>query len=209
MKLRFALSAAALLAFAACSGKSPLDPFDRDDLASSYDAYADAGNPRWVIANGRLEGVGPANQAVLIRKGVSFKDGWVEAQSTRADDGGLVLRFQNPNDYYLLAFRDDSAPSPRGTLNLAMYHHTGGQYNEMWREDVYWPRGTRHTIRFEAKADTMRAWFDGQMRGEIELSFLRNDFLPYLGPGGVGVRQYGGDSTWISTFDSFRWHGAK
>jgi hypothetical protein len=207
MKLPFALSAAALLAFCACSGNNPFDPFDKDDVASSYTAYADGGAPRWVIANGRLEGVGPADQAVLIRKHVSFADGWVEAKSTRADDGGLVLRFQGANDYYLLAFRDDAAPIPRGTLNLAMYHHVNGEYDEMWRDGVYWARGTTHTIRFEAHGDSLKAFFDGELRGAIAPSPQTNDPFPYTGAGGVGVRQYGGDSTWISTFESFRWHG--
>src|SRR5687767_10171271 len=76
---------------------------------AAYVAYPDHGE-RWRIDAGELVGRGPAIQAVLIRQEVWFEEGWVEATSSRADDGGLVLRYRSPGDYYLLAFRDDDAP---------------------------------------------------------------------------------------------------
>jgi hypothetical protein len=171
------------------------DGFSRNSLGS-YRQPSDGG-ARWTLAGGTLVGSGPAIQSVLVRKDAIFADGWVETVSSRADDGGLVLRVRDNGDYYLLAFRDDQAPEPRGTLNLAIYHHVGTAYHEMWSTGVAWPRGSRHTIRFEA--------VDQERRGEVQATARANDPAPYTGPGRVGLRHYGDDPGWVTRFDSFRW----
>jgi hypothetical protein len=33
-----------------------------------------------------------------------------------------------------------------------------------------------------------------------------NDPAPYTGSGGMGLRHYGADATWITSFNTFRWH---
>ena len=200
---------AALLALASCksstgSSNTSGDTFAKNTLAN-YSSYTDGG-ANWTIANGQLVGTGPANQSVLLRNGIGFTDGWVEAVSPGADDGGLVLRFQNGINYYLLAFRDDAAPDPRGTYNLALYHHIGTEYDQMWVGNVNWPRGTVHTVRFEAEGNVLRVYFDGVMQTELIPAPALNDPNPYLGSGGVGVRHYGATAGWVSTFDEFRWH---
>lgn len=134
-------------------------------------------------------------------------DGWVEAVSQRADDGGLVLRYLSGSDYYLLAFRDDQAPAPRGAYNLAIYHHFGWEYRELWHGDVRWPRGSSHAIRLAAEGRRLRAYFDGELAGEVTLAREANDPVPYFGRGGIGVRSYGLDSSWVTTFAAFRWRG--
>lgn len=144
----YACALAAALALASCksstgSSDASGDSFSSNTLAQ-YTGYGDGG-ANWSITGGQLVGTGPANQSVLVRNGVRFTDGWVEAVSPGADDGGLVLRFQSGSDYYLLAFRDDAAPDPRGTYNLAMYHRNGADYDQMWVGNVVWPRGTVHT----------------------------------------------------------------
>lgn len=199
-----------VLALASCkksstgsSGTSG-DSFSTNTLAS-YSSYSDGG-ANWTIAGGQLVGTGPANQSVLVRSGVSFTDGWVEAVSPGADDGGLVLRFRNSSDYYLLAFRDDAAPDPRGVYNLAMYHHNGPDYDQMWVGNVSWPRGSVHTVRFEAEGQVLRVYFDGVMQTELIPSPPVNDPVPYYGEGGIGIRHYGATAGWVSTFDEFRWH---
>ena len=211
---RTALLAAALLALAACKGSTDPDPDpalaageDRFDTPSltSYTPYTDGGYD-WSIQGGALVGTGPGIQAVLIRNGTAMADGWVETVSSGADDGGLVLRFQDGTHYYLLAFRDDGAPFPRGGENLAVYHHVGSAYHQMWVEDLSWPRGTSHVIRFEAAGNLLRVYFDGVQRVELGLSPVINDPTPYTGSGGVGVRYYGQDGSWITRFDNFRWN---
>jgi hypothetical protein len=210
--LALALSLAAVAVLPACGNSTGADlnggsdSFDTNTLPS-YASYSDGGGASWTVAGGELVGVGPANQTVLVRREVGFADGWVEAVSPRADDGGLVLRFAGPTNYYLLAFRDDSAESPRGFDNLAVYHHSGTAYNQMWTRNVAWPRGTPHTVRFEAAGAKLRVYFDGELQGELTPSPAINDPDPYLGPGAVGVRHFGFDAGWVTRFDRFAWDG--
>jgi hypothetical protein len=199
-----------VLALASCkksstgsSGTSG-DSFSSNTL-SSYSSHTDGG-ANWAIAGGQLIGTGPAIQSVLVRNGVSFTDGWVEAVSPGADDGGLVLRYVSGTNYYLLAFRDDGAPSPRGSMNLAVYHHINDEYDQMWVHDVSWPVGTTHTIRFEAAGGTLKVYFDGAQQVILSPSPMINDPAPYFGAGGIGIRHYGAEPTWVTTFDEFRWH---
>jgi len=209
---RPATIAAVLLALAACKSsttpdrRSGEDTFDANSL-SSYSKYSDGGYS-WAIDGGTLIGTGPANQAVLTRVTVQTADGWVETVSSRADDGGLILRFQDQAHYYLLAFRDDASPSPRGTENLAVYHHVGFEYRQLWVKNVDFARGTPHTIRFEAAGANLRVYFDGVQQVDLTPSPLINDPAPFTGSGGLGVRYYGDDASWITRFDTFRWHTA-
>lgn len=202
---------ATLLALGACrssthSSPPPYseDPFDQNTLPS-YASYTDNG-ANWQIQGGALIGTGPADQSVLVRNGESMADGWVETVSSRADDGGLVLRFVNQSNYYLLAFRDDAAPPPRGSYNIALYHHVNGEYDEIARADVAWTRGTTHTIRFQAAGATFSVYFDGLLVGTVTPTPQLNDPAPYTGAGGFGVRHFGADPAWITRFETFRWH---
>ncbi|HEV7591187.1 MAG TPA: hypothetical protein VGO40_23955 [Longimicrobium sp.] len=210
------IAALALLALGACSHSPTATPpgpqpdWEEDSFTTpslvSYAPYADGGGYNWSIQNGTLVASGPAFQAVLTRVGLQMTNGWVETVSSRADDGGLVLRFQSGSNYYLLAFRDDAAPIPRGSENLAVYHHEGTAYDQMWVKNVDWARGTSHTIRFEAADDRLRVYFDGVQQVELTPSPAINDHAPYTGAGSLGLRHYGADATWITSFDTFRWH---
>ena len=180
------------------------DSFNSNTL-SSYTVSTDGGF-NWVIENGTLVGTGPAIQSVLVRNGVTMTNGWVETTTSHADDGGLVLRYQHGGDYYLLAFRDDGAPAPRGMLNLALYHRNNGDYDEFWRKDISWPRGSARTIRFQAEGSVLRVFVNGVLEGEVIPAPAINDPFPYSGQGSIGVRHYGDTSTWRTVFDVFRWH---
>lgn len=183
------------------------DDFTRNSLAR-YQQQSDGGS-RWTIVGGTLVGIGPAIQSVLLRKDARFADGWVETVSSRADDGGLVLRAQENGDYYLLAFRDDAAPAQRGSMNLAVYHHVGTAYHEMWTMDVPWPRGSPHTIRFQATGERLRVYWDGELRGDFPVSPRVNDHRPYTGAGLAGLRHYGDTAEWITSFNVFRWEAGR
>jgi hypothetical protein len=173
------------------------DSFD-DPSLGRYTAHTIKGS-FWSVRAGVLTARGPAIQSVLIRDDVRFADGYVEAASNRADDGGLVLRFVDENNYYLLTFRDDQAPWPRDRQNLAVYRRIGDEFREMWNTDVDWRRGTVRTIRFQARAERLSVFVDGK----LILAVYDRD--PPLGAGRVGVRHYGADASWVTRFHAFRW----
>lgn len=161
-----------------------------------YTAYSDDGIA-WRLGD-RISGEGYANQSVLIRDGAALGDGWVETATGHADDGGLVLRFQDNSNYYLLAIRDDAGPEPRGAGNLKVYRRDGGRFRELWSADVAWPRGERRTVRFEAEGSLLNVYLDGELIGSVV------DSAP-LPAGGFGLRHHGGSQEWTTRFDAFRW----
>lgn len=194
---------------AGCNGSTDPDPNPepqplqgRDDFnvnsLAAYDQAAVGALGQWTVGAGRLTATGPAEQAVLVREETAFADGYVEAVSNRADDGGLVLRFTSEGSYYLLAFRDDSAPGPFPDRNLAVYRRVGDRFEEIAQGDIQWPRGTTRTIRFAIDGGLIRVSVDGEVVGQVV------DPLP-LPAGRAGLRHYGEDERWITVFDSFRW----
>lgn len=199
----FAPTAALLLALAACDSptSSRLEGTDGfgDNTLDVYSVVADAGNG-WAIANGELTGTGPVTNSLLLWNSLEITDGWVEAESLRADDGGLVMKMIDINNYLMLAFRDDGAPGALGAQNLALIRRSGGVYSTLLTKDVAWPRGSRHTVRLETAGTKLIVYFDGASVGEVP-----DAATPGIA-GRVGMRHNGTDATWISTFDIFRWH---
>ena len=198
------LTAVVPMVLGVCRG--PIDPAlsGRDSFApgalANYSMYSDNGNP-WSLESGTLQGNGFGLQAVLIRNGEPMTDGWVEVIADSVDDGGIVLKFSDNEHYYLLAIRDDQAPLPRGRDNLEVYRRRGsGQagFVSLWRKDVNWPRGVLHRIRFEAKGDSLRVYFDEERVGAITETQLSGRQW--------GVRHYGASAEWISRYRDLRWH---
>lgn len=197
-----ASAATLLLALAACD--HPNDPrieatdgFGTNSL-DVYEVVTDGGSG-WSIDNGELIGTGPATHSLLLWNGYSFVDGWVEAESRRADDAGLVLRLVDRQNYHVLVFRDDGAPGGLGTQNLAIMRRSGGTFTTLWSGDVAWPRNTVHRVRFEAAGSRLIAYFDGAAQGEV------TDAATAQVGGRYGLRHNGADAAWVSTFDLFRW----
>jgi len=115
--------------------------------------------------------------------------------------GGLVLRFSDNENYYLLAIRDDQAPFPRSRDNLEIYRRTGegqGGFVSLWRMDVSWPRGILHQVRFEISDDNLRVYFDDNQVASL------SDVM-HLSGGGIGVRHYGNDASWITRYRRLSW----
>jgi hypothetical protein len=164
-----------------------------------YTAYPQT-NHGWNITGGQLVGTGPATNSLLLWNGVAFATGGVEVITSRADDGGLVLRAVDQFNYMLLELRDDGAPAGGGAKNLAIIRVVGGARNELWSTDLTWPRGSTHTIRFEAQGAALRAFFDGVQVGEA------NDPSAGANGGQFGMRHNGVNSTWITAYDEFHWN---
>jgi hypothetical protein len=194
-----------LLAAACGDGTGPGDDFREDRFAdgalSAYTVYSDGGNP-WSVSGGTLRGNGVGLQSVLIRNGDVVRDGWVEAVADSMDDGGLVLRFAGPDRYYMLAIRDDGAPSLFPSENLQIYEKSGpGQagFREVWSHNAAWPRGTSRTVRFESAGDSLRVYLNGTRLGTVAAPARATDGT------GFGVRHYGDSPTWITRYRRLRW----
>jgi hypothetical protein len=124
-----------------------------------YTQYSDIA-ASWSVAGGVMTASGPGKQSHLIRNDLLFRDGWVEAEMDRADEGGLVLRFRDAGNLYLLAIRDDG--SLLGTRNLELFKRVNGQFQLIqYGRDISWPRGTVKTVRFEVVGSRLRGYVDG------------------------------------------------
>lgn len=205
---------ALLLLVAACkstSGPSDSPEFKTDEFdsgaLSSYTKYSDFGVDPWSVGGGALRGAGLTMQSVLIRKGESVQDGWVETAIDHADDGGLVLRFADNTNYLLLAIRDDSSMggSPFSgdfpSKNLEIYQRTGpGQdgFRSLWQHDLVWPRGQQKIIRFEANGDTLKVLVDGGLIVALHAP------IGHAGTG-LGLRHQGTEPHWVNRYEWLRW----
>lgn len=196
------LAALACAVLTGCSSSTGSDGAGSDSFNGNsigkYQAFTNGGGS-WAVANGALSGRGTAEHSVLVRKGTRMQTGWVEARSDMADDGGLVLRFVDNENYVLLAFRDDAQSSWFYGNNLALYTRVEGDFDEIASLNVTWPRGTMHTVRLEAGDGELLIYFDGTL--------LRSVPMPADTPaeGLVGVRHYGEDPSWTTRIDQLRW----
>lgn len=203
MKRVFAACTAALLALAACD--HPNDPRVEaaDGFGSNtldvYTAVSDDGSDGWSIANGELVGTGPAVESNLLWNGILFSGGWIEAESRKMDDGGLILKWIDRLSYYRLVMRDDSTRTGKPTENLVLVRRSGGSETTLGTKDVTWPRGTLHTVRLEAVGTKLIVYFDGVAQFEVTESGTSGI------AGNFGMRNNAANGTWANTYDSFHW----
>jgi hypothetical protein len=194
------LGSLSALALGACSSLGSIgatenvDTFDGGSLAN-YTVYETPG--AWAVSGGYLTAGTSAVQSVVIRKGVTMEDGWVETETDRAADGGLVLRFESEGNYYLLAIRDDSRFD---WANLEMYRAWDGEFQRLAEPvDLPFPPGERRTIRFEARGHVLTAYLDG-----VPVLQVTDDTYT---SGGFGVRHDNtrGEKSITSRFGLLRW----
>ena len=169
------------------------DTFDTDSTAQ-YTQYADTAGT-WTVSGGEMVATN-GNQSVFIRNGTSYTDVVIEADINHANDGGLVLRFVNNSNYYLLTLSDDSGANP--TSNLRLFKRSAGTFTQLGGADITWASGTSKTIRFSVSGTTLTASVDSTQVISVTDSAIS-------GPGGVGMR----NSTTLvgqqSKYQSLRW----
>jgi len=203
MKRAFAACTAALLALAACD--HPNDPRVEaaDGFGSNtldvYSVSSDDDSNGWKIADGEAVGTGPALESNLLWNGILFANGWVEAQSRKVDDGGLILKWIDRLNYYRLVMRDDSTRTGKPNENLVLVHRSGGAETTLGTKDVTWPRGTMHTVRFEVVGTRFIVYFDGVQQFEVTESGTSGI------AGNFGLRSNAADATWSNTYDILHW----
>lgn len=167
------------------------DAFDTDTTAQ----YTQVGTGTWAISAGELVATGGAN-TTFIRNSTSYADVFVECDCNYAADGGLVVRFVDNNNYYLLSLRDDSGVAP--SQNFRLLKRVGGTFTQLATADFAWTRGASKTIRFEVSGTSLQAFVGGVGQISVTDSGI-------AGPGGVGFRNDGGGGSQQSKYQAFRW----
>lgn len=166
------------------------DPFDVNSIGN-YTQSSDTA-ATWSIASSELSGVNGA-QSVFIRNGTSYADVKIECDINQAQDAGLIVRFIDNLNYYLLALSDDSGAAP--TQSLRIFKRVAGTYTQLAVADFAWARGTSKTVRFAVAGTTLSALVDGT----LVLSVTDSAFAD---PGGVGMRN---NASTASKYQAFRW----
>lgn len=160
------------------------DDFSSNTIAN-YTVTGD-GSATWSITSGALTGVAAttSSQSILTRNGLSFTDGYVEADMTQANDGGLVLRVVGVNSYYLLTIQDASS-NVGSTKAVGMYRKTASgtfiTIGAIIAGLQMPPRGASFKARFSIAGTTLRAYIDGILVMQVTDSGI-------VGPGAAGVR---------------------
>ncbi|TYO95124.1 LamG domain-containing protein [Desulfallas thermosapovorans] len=154
------------------------DTFDTNQL-SQYTSGGDS-PATWAVSGGVLTGTG-GSQATLIKNDLLLQDCEIVLTSDQAQDGGIIARYQDNNNYYLLALYDDSGVAP--TQNIRLYKRVGGTYTSLAYADVTWPRGTSKQIKFTLHGSRLEAYFDG-------VKVISVTDTTFTG-GGVGLRHHG------------------
>jgi hypothetical protein len=166
------------------------------DHSSDWISYGDTtATWDWQTADSQLVSIG-GSEAKLIRDELIYTDVDIEVDSHYATDGGIVARFQDNNNYYLCAIRDDSSSLP--TQNLQVYKRINGTYTSLGSANVTWVRGIQHTIRFRVIGSRLQASFDGTVVIDVTDTAI-------MSAGGVGLRANGSSTTTttLGRYDDF------
>lgn len=168
-----------------------VDGFNTDS-SSSYTQYGDSfATWTWDTSNSRLIGNGGKN-AVLAYNYLNASDVAIEVEVNRVDDGGIVARFKDNSNYYLLTIYDDSSSDLQGqTENVKIWKRVNGQFTALKSKDLNFTRGTLHRVRFELQGTLLTVYFDGNVVLSVTDSSITS-------PGKVGLRNGAGISQYYS-----------
>lgn len=172
-----------------------IDTFNTGALGS-YTLHNTPG--AWSVSSGQLVADSSAKQSVATRNGLTIADGFTEVVTSQTPDGGLVMRFLDSNNYYLLAIRDDSR---YGHANIQFHKFLNGTVvNLTGQHDISWPPSTTKTVRFEAAGSTLKAFVDSVLIVQVtDSSFVS---------GGAGLRHHSASGQNLTArYDELRWGG--
>lgn len=134
------------------------------------------------------------DQATYTHREYRAMDVDLRAVVSEAHDGGIVARFQDHNNHYLLALWGDADSD--GSLNLHLYRKVNGNCIDLGSVNTVWSRGTKKQIRWVISGERHEVYFDGA------LVMTKTD-SGFLGPGRIGFRNHapGGRSVFHSLED--------
>jgi len=165
------------------------DNFSVDQLTQEYTSGGDT--PATYSASAGVLTITGGIQATLIKNNLILQDVKIEINSNNVYNGGIIARYQDNNNYYLLALRDDSGYEG-GIKNLEIYKRVNGSFTSLGYANVIWVNGTNKPIKFTLHGSRLEAWFGGVK----VISVTDTNFTS----GGVGLRN-GTAATTFSVLD--------
>jgi len=169
-----------------------------DFSADTRSLYTSTGNTlaTWTVSGGKMiatDGI----QAKLLRNGL-FSDR-ISCKMTRADDAGLVLRYQDANNYYVLVITDASSSSVNPN-SVLMYKKVGGSYTLIGpRAIIDFVRGVESKFEFIAIGSRLIV-----KHNDAVVMQVTDTSLP--GTGLAGLRNNQSASPCIAEYTEFMWH---
>jgi hypothetical protein len=152
----------------------------------------------WSVVSGQLVADSSAKQSVVTRNGLTIANGFVQTETSATPDGGLVMRFLDKDNYYLLAIRDDSR---YGHANVQFHKFLNGVVTSLSSQyNISWPAATTKTARFEASGNTLSAYLDGVLIVQVTDSSFAS--------GGAGLRHNSASGQNLTArYDELVWGG--
>ena len=102
-------------------------------------------------------------------------------------DGGIITRYQDENNFYMLAIRDNTTLS--NTRQIELYKRLSSTYQILKSSVVDIPRGTRVAVELEIVGNDFTAYVNGS-------SVLTHYDASIPGRGKVGYRNYRSTTSW-------------
>jgi phage-related protein len=131
---------------------------DTFSSASTLSNYVSGGDTigSWLVLAGNLAATG--NKSTLIKKDLAIGDVQIDVISSQAEHAGLILRYQDNDNYYLLEIGDDVSGM---STNFILWKRVNGNFGRLALADVTWGSGSQKTIGFRACGKRLEVFFSG------------------------------------------------
>lgn len=143
-------------------GAQVLDTFDANTSANYTQTNRTGGTGStwtWDTTNSRLTGAG-GSDGLLIYNAVTIADIDITVDMNQAPSAGIIFRYQDASNYYLLMIQDGSAPVDTNTVRL--FKNSANTYNQVsGTATISFTRGTPHRFRVTMLGSVVTAYMDG------------------------------------------------
>ena len=135
--------------------------------------------------------------AVAFRNDFLTDNGYIECDTDTAFEAGIVFRYKDINNYYLLAFGNDSGTYP--AQNMRLLKSVGGVFTQLGSSvDLAWSSGQK-TFRLEVVGTSIKAYVGGVLQIDVTDSDIS-------GEGRVGF--YSNSQSTADRTNALRWSNA-
>jgi len=165
------------------------------DTRSSYTSVGDTLGT-WVVSGGKMIATDGVQNKLLLNGLFTNR---ISCKMTRADDAGLVLRYQDGNNYYVLVICDASSSSVNPN-SVILYKKVGGGYSLIGsRVAISFVRGVENQFDFIAIGSRLIVKHNGAVVMQIN-----DTSLPATGT--AGLRNNASASPCIAEYTEFTWY---